>query len=73
MIPDSRLVNIICDPRDIPVFARTHSRRITAMSRNDPERVSDKFLMNTPRYWQPQLHLAETVRTERPSRSFYIP
>jgi hypothetical protein len=73
MIPDSRLVNIICDPRDIPVFAQTHSRRITAMSRNDPERVSDKFLMNTPRYWQPQLHLVETVRTQRASRSFDIP
>jgi hypothetical protein len=70
MIPDSRVVNIIRDPRDIAISAWEHGRRITEDPGNYPEHVSNEFIMITARFWQAQLRLAETVRTERPGRSF---
>jgi hypothetical protein len=72
MLPDSRVVNVIRDPRDIAISAWAHGRRITLAPRNYPERVSDEFLMETARHWQAQLRLAETVRTESPGQSFDI-
>lgn len=72
MLPDSRVVNVIRDPRDIAISAWAHGRRIATEQRTDPERVSDEFLVDTARHWQTQLRLAETVRTESPGRSFDI-
>jgi len=72
MHPDSRVVNVIRDPRDIAISAWAHGRRISTAPRNYPESISDEFLMSTACHWQTQLRLAETVRTESPDRSFDI-
>jgi hypothetical protein len=49
MIPDSRVVNIIRDPRDIAISAWEHGRRITEAPGNYPEHVSNEFIMITAR------------------------
>ena len=72
MLPDSRVVNVIRDPRDIAISAWAHRWRIGAAPRDYSEGISDEFLMNTARHWQTQLRLAETVRTESSGRSFDI-
>ncbi len=72
MIPNSRAVHIIRDPRDIAILTWAHGRRIAPPTLDYPERVSDEFLMSTARHWRALIRRAEIVRTESSGRSFDI-
>lgn len=72
MLPESRVVNVIRDPRDVAISAWSHRRRIGEAAAGDPERVSDWFLTDTAGHWRTQLELADAARAQAPDRTHDI-
>ena len=70
MLPDTHIINVIRDPRDIAISAWSHRRRIGQADADDPILPTNDYLIDTAEHWQKQLRLLEGAHAQAPGRSF---
>lgn len=72
MVPNSRVINVVRDPRDIAISARAHALRVAGLEATDANLVDDATITETCRFWVNQLRLADDARERFPGRTHDI-
>ncbi len=71
-IPESRVINVIRDPRDMAISALAHSRRIKGLAEVEPPVLGDRAVSEACHHWVKQMRLNDDARARFPGKTHDI-